>query len=600
MSDKKIPTGTEGFEEIDLRRYFQVLLRRWKMILGITCAAALGAFLISLTLPPVYEAKALVAIVKAKSDITFEPKFKTIGEEELAVLGRLWDKWYEARRKALAEMVQNAAIAREVVNRLKGTFEEKEAEPSYLMEKVEGKVGTGGGDIIAICVKWNDPQEAALIANTWARLYEEHINKLYATAPLAYAKSIEDELKKAKKCYLSAQEALERFISQNKIKEIERLIAEKREVISALQRGRKVAVNALVDEKVKAQQRLISAYLSAQAKNRLLTFEKEQEGLRKLASAYLNAHNNSQIEVFQKQLESQLATLTSYYKNKQKLQLLLEDAAVLRDQISKGGKGAAISNSLAIILLKAQVFASSASLPGTLNIEIQELPKLSVEDLVKDLDMLTVVIKNRLKEIDEKISMLSQQIVVGSSFKFFSSNEEKFTAAFQRIYPKLFQLGKLSSLSDKVPHENDLQPEIEIKAEKLMRLEGLENLPKQEFSGPLKEAIENLEKEIRILEARLEQEKARKKELIEDRDLTYNTYIALKRKAAEVRLVTRVPGTEVRFAVPAGIPLHPVSPRKFLNMAIAGILGLMVAVLGVFFIEFLQESQEEDERKRKA
>ena len=87
--------------------------------------------------------------------------------------------------------------------------------------------------------------------------------------------------------------------------------------------------------------------------------------------------------------------------------------------------------------------------------------------------------------------------------------------------------------------------------------------------------------------------------MIEDRDLTYNTYIALKRKAAEVRLVTRVPGTEVRFAVPAGIPLHPVSPRKFLNMAIAGILGLLVAVLGAFFIEFLQESQEEDERKRK-
>ena len=39
-------------------------------------------------------------------------------------------------------------------------------------------------------------------------------------------------------------------------------------------------------------------------------------------------------------------------------------------------------------------------------------------------------------------------------------------------------------LSDKVPHENDLQREIEIKAEKLMQLEGLENLPKQEFSGP--------------------------------------------------------------------------------------------------------------------
>ncbi len=596
MSNGKIPV--EDFEEVDLRRYIQVLARRWKMILGITCAAALAAFLISLALPPVYEAKALLAIVRAKSEITFEPKFKTLGEEDLAVLGaRLWGKWYEARRKALAEMVRNPAIAKEVVNRLKGVFGKEEVDPSYLVKRVKGEAGMGGGDVIAVCVRWDDPREAALIANTWAQLYEEHVNRLYATTSTAYCKSIEDELKKAERRYLTAEEALDSFIRQNRIREIKRLIAEKQEVISALQRGRKVAVNALVNEKIKAHQRLISAYLSAQAKNRLLAFEKEQEGLRNLASAYLDARNNSQIKVFKKQLESQLLSLGSYYKTRQKLQLLLEDARVLRDQISKGGEGAAITNGLAVILLKAQVFASSANLPGALDIEIRELPKLSVAELVRDLDTLTVVIKERLKNLDKKISMLSRQIVSGNSLEFFYGGQEKFIAAFQRIYPKLFQVGGLVSLSSKVAHENELQRRTEFMAGRLMKLEGLENIPKEEFSGPLKEAIERLEKEINDLEARLEQEKAHKKELVEARDLAYNTYVTLKRKAAEVRLSVRVPGTEVRFAVPAGILPHPVSPRRLFNTVIAGVLGLMVAVLVAFLIEFLQAPRTEEEKK---
>lgn len=41
---------------------------------------------------------------------------------------------------------------------------------------------------------------------------------------------------------------------------------------------------------------------------------------------------------------------------------------------------------------------------------------------------------------------------------------------------------------------------------------------------------------------------------------------------------------------PAGVPTSPVSPRKLLNMAVAGVLALMVGFFLVFFLEYLDNS----------
>ena len=46
--------------------------------------------------------------------------------------------------------------------------------------------------------------------------------------------------------------------------------------------------------------------------------------------------------------------------------------------------------------------------------------------------------------------------------------------------------------------------------------------------------------------------------------------------------------TEVRFAVPAVEPKKPVAPKKKLNIAIAGVLGLMVGVFGAFLVEYFE------------
>ena len=49
----------------------------------------------------------------------------------------------------------------------------------------------------------------------------------------------------------------------------------------------------------------------------------------------------------------------------------------------------------------------------------------------------------------------------------------------------------------------------------------------------------------------------------------------------------------MRFAVTAIEPKEPVAPKKKLNIAIAGMLGLMVGVFGAFFGEFLENGEKQ-------
>jgi succinoglycan biosynthesis transport protein ExoP len=145
-------------EEIDLREYIEVILRRWKWIGGITLVAVVTAAIVSFFLiAPVYEAKAGVVIVKSKSEITFDPKYRTLSEEELApLIGN------QARRQALEALIKSNSVAAEVVANLGAMLEPEERDVSALLEMVAAEAV---GDLIRIKVRGRDPKKLAAIAN---------------------------------------------------------------------------------------------------------------------------------------------------------------------------------------------------------------------------------------------------------------------------------------------------------------------------------------------------------------------------------------------------------------------------------------------------
>ena len=91
-----------------------------------------------------------------------------------------------------------------------------------------------------------------------------------------------------------------------------------------------------------------------------------------------------------------------------------------------------------------------------------------------------------------------------------------------------------------------------------------------------------------VLQKALEIQKAQERELLSARNLAWENYVAVQRKLAEVTLQAQIPDSQVRFASHAIIPDDPISPRRLLNTVIGGALGFMLAVVGVFAVEYWQ------------
>jgi succinoglycan biosynthesis transport protein ExoP len=190
-------------EEIDLREYINVIVRRWKWILGITLVAVAAAAIVSFFLSaPVYEAKAAVVIVKSRSEIAFEPKYRTLTEEDIA-----------SRRKALEALVKSSSVASEVIVDLGPTLEPEEQDVSTLLKMV---VTESNGDLIGIKIKGEDAGKITAIANAWGEVYEEYINGLYGGRSQS-PEDIQAQVVEAESGYKEAEETLAKFMGDNQV-----------------------------------------------------------------------------------------------------------------------------------------------------------------------------------------------------------------------------------------------------------------------------------------------------------------------------------------------------------------------------------------------
>jgi len=71
-------------------------------------------------------------------------------------------------------------------------------------------------------------------------------------------------------------------------------------------------------------------------------------------------------------------------------------------------------------------------------------------------------------------------------------------------------------------------------------------------------------------------------------------YLTVVRKAEESRIAAESEGDEVRLASYAAVPTKPVSPKKKLNVAVAGALGLFVGVFGAFAWEYMSSPRKDE------
>ncbi len=107
-------------------------------------------------------------------------------------------------------------------------------------------------------------------------------------------------------------------------------------------------------------------------------------------------------------------------------------------------------------------------------------------------------------------------------------------------------------------------------------------------SQALESELEGLNAEILALQQRIQAVEAEKRKLEEQVELARQTYEAVAQKLEEARLATQLPAGTFKVASLAAVPEEPVSPKPLLNTLLAGVLGGMLGVAGVFVAEYLR------------
>lgn len=530
----------------------------WRFLLACALLGGLVGLAYTRLFPTPYEAAATIALVKTRTDIEFDPKFKTVSQDSLNAAA---PSALDSRRASLVGLVQNGVIAQSVVNKLSDKLDIGDRNPARLLQKVKGEAPTRT-DLISIKVQDQNPELAAAIANAWALEYEQYVNNIYGGAPVDLSQTIKTEYQRAMQEYETAQNAYEKFIANSKYDEYYRVISETQQTLDALQRSRQTALLASLESEQKWRQTVLDAYRDAQAQNRVIAFVNEQDGKR---------------AVIHEQTQARLKLLNTYTTARVKSLEWLNQARSMRQHISAGGDAAAATNYFALLGLKAQVYGST--LPS---LQFSNQPASTAAAQLTDLDALIGSLNAQISNYEQLIKSLAADLSSGdlsASTGISASN-----AIITSTYASLFELGDTAKLGIGIPTTNSLALAALDQSKALAQLRnslvGNSVVADESISALLATMREN--------QAKLEQEIANRTRLVQSRDVARDTYSTLSRKLAEVSIAAAVNNTEVKFAAPALSPVNRISTQSN-YLLIATFLGLAIGLMLMLILRFKQD-----------
>lgn len=224
----------------------------------------------------------------------------------------------------------------------------------------------------------------------------------------------------------------------------------------------------------------------------------------------------------------------------------------------------------------------------------------SVNELQKDIDAkleLITFFKTRLIELDveEKTTRASLE-----SARTSLAKEPKFLDLQKSIVddPTMAGLaaGKTGNMSDAVGltlKSQEINENYTLLNDKVADLE-------VELAGILSQKtalvsnIHKTQEELESLQATLAKKQTEYNRLQQKYHIAQDTYNTFLQKYQEARITTssKIGDANIMVVSPAIVPDRPVAPKKALNVAIAMVLGLMVGVFVVFFMDYWKNSAE--------
>jgi len=105
----------------------------------------------------------------------------------------------------------------------------------------------------------------------------------------------------------------------------------------------------------------------------------------------------------------------------------------------------------------------------------------------------------------------------------------------------------------------------------------------------VKKQADALPDEIKTLQGQIQEVNTEGAQLNRQRDLAQSVYTTLAQKVGETRIAAQDTSGRVRLASAAAVPDQPVSAKRLTSTAIAAALGMFVAVVAAFAIEYFKQ-----------
>lgn len=522
-------------EEIDLREYINVLLKRKGIIILIFLIAVITAALVSyFYLKPVYEASTILMISKPKYQVELEPKIQTQITPEISLAT------YES-------LIKDREIEEEVIKRLNLDQPPYELTPDNLqgMITIESLKNT---NLIKMSLQSGNSKLTKDIANVWAALFVEKNKELHLKESKEAQGFIEEQLKISKQNLSKIEEEIREFNEINKIDAMNKEITEKLKKIMENE-------SRLADVKIgikKEEAHVIRAF---------------QQLLQKRVECYQSKKADLELSILKE--KTNLIQIQKQLNEQDKIITLSK--SIIEDQFYKQ--------------LVEKISESESIALNELKLYNEELNPLFV-GLQNKLDSSALSLKNKEAEsqkLTEIITFLDSKLEEVN----LSQNEQiqniEMGNLINIINNTLFEISKvdISSLEDTVSRslkQNLINCTILIESLKAEMLQ-------------LKENINDAWKRVNLLKQELAQEKLTQSRLEREYNTAKGVYDVLSQKAEEVKIAVATESGLVKIASLAYEPKYPIKPNKKLNILIAGVLGLFVGIFAAFFLEFWQKGK---------
>lgn len=602
-------------EEIDLREYINVLLKRKGIIILIFLIAVITAALVSyFYLKPVYEASTILMISKPKYQVELEPKIQTQFTPEVSLAT------YES-------LIKDREIEEEVIRKLNLDQPPYELTPDSLqgMITIESLKNT---NLIKMNLQAGEPKLAKDIANVWAALFVEKNKDLNLQESKEAQGFIEEQLKITKQNLYKIEEDIREFNEINKIDVMEIEINEKvSKIMENESRLADVKISVEMErakmEEIQQQMVLQEKLISSSNIDRLIEgmkfieakdfiggqLELAQQNLQDKEEQMKIFNQESKISLLGKEITSKTNQIVNFNNRIINLKVLIEQEkakiGTAKAQLNEQEKTFILTKSIyddaSLSQLISEISEEEALILKNLKLKSEELNSLyiNLEGRIINSEINLETYQTEMVQVTENIDILENELEKTKNEyaieKLKLANLEREYKISENVYIMLANKKKEIDIATVTPENQQkvtqfTNPEYLTLQKQLI---GATIIHQTLFAEreQLKENVNEAWKRINLLKKELAQEKLTQSRLEREYNTAKGVYDVLSQKNEEVRIAVATESGLVKIASLAYEPRGPIKPNKKLNILIAGVLGLFVGIFVAFFLEFWEKGK---------